>query len=424
MFNEFLAEAKEADKADALAPYRGEYYIPQLNGRDAIYLVGNSLGLQPKSVKTAIEAELEDWAQLGVEGHFEGRKPWFGYHHFFKEKTARLVGAKPHEVVVMNSLTVNLHLMLISFYQPHGKRRKIIMEGGAFPSDYYAIESQIRLHDLDVEECMIDIQPRPGEHTLRTEDILQTIVETGEELALVLLGGVNYYTGQAFEMPKIAAAAHAAGAYCGFDLAHAAGNLELQLHDWDIDFAAWCTYKYLNSGPGGTSGVFVHERFADRPDLKRLAGWWGHDEESRFLMKKGFKPGYGAQGWQLSNAQVLSMAAHGAALDIFDRAGMSALRQKSEQMTSFMYKCLNYAITHENLEIEIITPGDPAQRGAQLSLLTNARGRKIFEYLRENGVIADWREPNVIRVAPVPMYNTFVDCFRFVEILREGCRKS
>lgn len=413
-----LAYAQSFDAADPLRQYRDKFYIPQVNGRDAIYLCGNSLGLQPKSAKAAIEQELEDWAKLGVEGHFHGKNPWFSYHEFLTEQTARLVGAKPLEVVVMNQLTVNLHLMLVSFYRPEGKRFKIVMEAGAFPSDQYAIETQVKFHGYQPEEAIIELVPRAGEHTLRTEDILNTIRENGSEIALVMMGGVNYYTGQAFDMEAITKAAHEAGALAGFDLAHAAGNLKLQLHDWGVDFAAWCSYKYLNSGPGGTSGVFVHERHANNPELPRFAGWWGHDKSARFRMKKGFVPIQGAEGWQLSNAQIFPMAIHKASLEIFDEVGMDALRRKSEQLTGYLEFLLGEMGLDKDV-LEIITPTDPQQRGCQLSLLVHQNGRQLFDKLTAAGIIADWREPNVIRIAPVPLYNTFEDVFRFAEVLKQ-----
>ncbi|GAC1370457.1 MAG: kynureninase [Hymenobacter sp.] len=334
------------------------------------------------------------------------------YHETLAAATARLVGARPLEVVVMNSLTVNLHLLLVSFYRPTATRYKILMEGGAFPSDQYAIESQARLHGLDPAAVIVELVPRPGEHTLRTIDIEAKIQELGDSLATVLVGGVNYYTGQAFDMAAIARAGHAVGASVGFDLAHAAGNIELHLHDWDVDFACWCSYKYLNSGPGGTSGVFVHERFAHRPDLLRLAGWWGHDPADRFQMKKGFRPMPGAAGWQLSNGQILLLAVHRASLALVDRAGgMPALRRKSEQLTGHL-ETLIHELGLPSSQLEIITPADPAQRGCQLSLLVHQRGRELFDFLMGQGIVGDWREPNVIRLAPVPLYNSFEDVRR------------
>jgi kynureninase len=414
-----LQYAQAQDQQDPLKKYRDQFYIPQVNGRDSIYLTGNSLGLQPKSAKAAIEVELEDWATLGVEGHFDGRNPWMHYHEFLTEKTARLVGAKPVEVVVMNNLTVNLHLMMVSFYRPTKERFKIITEAGAFPSDQYALETQTKFHGFNPDEAIIELAPREGEKNLRTEDILATIREHGNELALIMMGGVNYYTGQAFDMAEITKAGHAVGAQVGFDLAHAAGNLVLNLHDWDVDFAVWCTYKYLNSGPGGASGVFVNERHANNPDLPRFAGWWGHDKEVRFKMQKGFKPMEGAAGWQLSNAQIFPMAIHNASLKIFDEVGMPALREKSDKLTGYLEFLIN-GMNSEQKSFEMITPANPKDRGAQISLLVQHNGRELFDKLTKAGVIADWREPNVIRVAPVPLYNTFEDVYRFAEILREN----
>ncbi|MEY3242187.1 MAG: hypothetical protein RIR11_3626 [Bacteroidota bacterium] len=397
------------DAADPLKGYREQFIFPQHEGKPVIYMCGNSLGLQPIGVRNAILAELDHWGQYGVEGHFMGEQPWMYYHKFLMPQTARLVGALPHEVVVMNTLTVNLHLMMASFYRPEaGGRFKIIMEAGAFPSDQYAMETQVRWHGFDPETAIVEIAPRAGEDTLRTEDIIAAIETHSEQLALVLFGGVNYYTGQCFDMASITQAAHKAGAYAGFDLAHAAGNVPLQLHDWGADFAVWCSYKYLNSGPGGPSGVFVHERHADNRSLPRLAGWWGHDEKERFKMRKGFQPMYGAEGWQISNAQVFSFAAHKASLDIFDAAGMAALRQKSMELTAFLEKIL-LEIDPDQQLYKIITPKDPAQRGCQLSLLCQSNGKALFDDLTQHGVLADWREPNVIRFAPIPLYNSFED---------------
>ncbi|UOQ54287.1 kynureninase [Hymenobacter cellulosivorans] len=412
--------AAELDAQDALRAFRNQFHIPLApNGQPSIYLCGNSLGLQPKAARAAVEQEFESWEKLGVEGHFHGTSPWMHYHETLTDSTARLVGAKPVEVVVMNNLTTNLHLLLVSFYQPTATRYKVLMEGGAFPSDQYALESQARLHGLAPDEAIVELRPRAGEHTLRTEDIVATIQELGDTLATVILGGVNYYTGQAFDMAAITQAGHAVGAKVGFDLAHAAGNLLLHLHDWDVDFACWCSYKYLNSGPGGTSGVFVHERFAEQPDLLRLAGWWGHDPADRFQMKKGFRPMKGAAGWQLSNAQIFPMAIHRAALALVDEAGgMPALRRKSEQLTAY----LEYLVHRLELPaevLEIITPSDPAARGCQLSMLVHQNGRQLFDYLAAAGIIADWREPNVIRLAPVPLYNSFGDVQRAGQVLAE-----
>ena len=414
------AAAARLDAADPLAALRQEFHLPPgPDGEPCAYFCGNSLGLMPKAARAAAEQEFAAWERLGVEGHFQAPSFWMHYHDTLVEATARLVGALPLEVVVMNNLTVNLHLLLVSFYRPTATRYKILMEGGAFPSDQYAIESQARLHGLDPADAIVELVPRPGEHTLRTADIEATIALLGDSLATVLIGGVNYYTGQAFDMAAIARAGHAVGAFVGFDLAHAAGNLELHLHDWDVDFACWCTYKYLNSGPGGTSGVYVHERFANRPDLVRLAGWWGHDPSDRFQMKKGFRPMPGAAGWQLSNAQIFPLAIHRASLALVDRAGgMAALRRKSEQLTGYLEAQIR-ALGRQANELEIITPADPAQRGCQLSVLVHRRGRELFDFLAARGIVADWREPNVIRLAPVPLYNSFADVERVGAALQQ-----
>lgn len=419
MVHQFKAQqsyAQSLDEQDDLKHFRERFHIPHAdNGEPAIYMCGNSLGLQPKSAAAAIAHELEQWAQMGVEGHFKGDTPWFTYHKAFAEPLAKVVGAKPDEVVAMNVLTVNLHLMLVSFYRPTATRYKIITEAGAFPSDQYALESQVRFHGFDPDTAIIELKPRTGEHTLRTEDILEAIAQHADSLALVMMGGINYYTGQVFDMQKITAKAHAVGAVAGFDLAHAAGNVPLSLHNWDVDFAVWCSYKYMNAGPGGVSGVFVHERHAQNPDLPRFAGWWGHNEKERFLMQKGFKPMHGAAGWQLSNAPVLHMAPYKASLAIFEEAGMDKLAAKSRLLTGYLEFLLGQI---QHIKIEIITPKDPAQRGCQLSMMVE-NGRQIFDYLVNNGVIGDWREPNVIRLSPVPLYNSFQDVYRIYEILMQ-----
>ncbi len=418
-FRNTLEFAREMDAQDPLAAFRNRFYMPQKDGKDCIYLCGNSLGLQPKSVREKIEQELIDWQNLGVEGHFHGKNPWFSYHHFLSKETANLVGAKESEVVVMNSLSVNLNLLMLSFYTPTATRNKILVEAGAFPSDYYAVEQIIKMKGFDPNECMVECKPKAGQHTLETADILQQIESLGDSLALVMFGGVNYYTGQYFDLKSITTAGHQVGANVGFDLAHATGNLPMQLHDWNVDFATWCSYKYLNSGPGGTSGVFVHERHGNNPDLPRLAGWWGHDEKTRFLMKKGFIPQEGAAGWQMSNAQIFPMAIHKASLEIFEEAGLNNLRQKSVLLTGFLEFLIDAANKEKELGFEIITPRNPIERGCQISLLTKANGKELFNQLTEKGVIADWREPNVIRVAPVPLYNSFEDVFTFVALLTQ-----
>lgn len=416
-FEVSAAHAKELDKHDPLRKYQKEFLIPKHNGKPVVYFVGNSLGLQPKSAKKFVNEELEDWASLAVEGHFTSRRPWLYYHKFSKKALAKIVGAKASEVVAMNQLTVNLHLMLVSFYQPSKERFKIIMEAGAFSSDQYAIESQIKFHKLNPKEALVELKPRPGEHNLRTEDILKTIDDHADQLALVLLPGVQYYTGQFFDIKKITAAGHRAGAYVGFDLAHAVGNVPLKLHDHQVDFAVWCSYKYLNSGPGGIAGAFIHERHTSNPNLPRFAGWWGHDEKARFEMKKGFVPMPGADGWQLSNFPILAGAAHLAALEQFHDAGINELRKKSILLTSYLYFLLS-EIDPENKHFTIITPEDPAYRGCQLSILMKKNGKKVFNALMKKGIYTDWREPDVIRAAPVPLYNSFEDVFRFADGLR------
>lgn len=403
------------DAADPLTRFRDQFHIPRReSGEEVVYFTGNSLGLQPRRVRGYIEQELQDWETLGVEGHARAKHPWMPYHEFLTGQMADVVGAKPIETVVMNSLTVNLHLLLISFYRPSGERRKVMIEKGAFPSDRYAIESQIKLHGLDPAADLIELEPREGEATLRTEDIIAAIEREGSSLAMVLFGGVNYYTGQAFEMREITAAGHAVGAVVGFDLAHAAGNLELKLHDWGVDLAVWCSYKYLNGGPGAVGGAFVHERHADCPDRPRLAGWWGHDKATRFLMGPTFNPIAGAEGWQISNPPILQMASLRASLEIFAEAGMSALRERSVRLTAYLEQMLAAV---DDDRISVITPTDPKQRGCQLSIRVKNADKSLFTAISERGVVADWREPDVIRVAPVPLYNSFGDIEKFVQIL-------
>ncbi|MFT4665888.1 MAG: kynureninase [Polaribacter sp.] len=416
IYDDKLSFAKKMDVSDPLKDFRSQFYFPQHNGEDSIYLCGNSLGLQPKGIKAALDAELEHWKTHAVEGHFRGEMPWMYYHRFLQKQSAKLVGARKGEVVVMNTLTTNLHLLMISFYRPTKKRFKIIMEGGAFPSDQYAMESQARFHGFDPAEAIVEVMPREGEESLRTADILEVIKKEGSSVALVMFSGVNYYTGQFFDMPAITKAGHSIGAMVGFDLAHTAGNVPLKLHDWNVDFATWCSYKYLNSGPGGPSGVFVHEKHADNPELPRFAGWWGHDEDRRFLMEKGFVPMKGAAGWQLSNVPILSCAAHKVSLDMFEEAGMDALRRKGLKLSGYM-RYLIEKLNKRGANFKIITPKGDDDRGCQVSILTGPDGKELFNYLAENGVVADWREPNVIRVAAMPMYNSFEDVHRFVELL-------
>jgi len=413
-----LQFAQQCDKIDPLRDYRKEFHIPAHNGESMIYFVGNSLGLQPIATASYIQNELEKWAKYGVDGHFKGDKPWYSYHELFSEKTARLVGALPSEVVITHSLTTNLHLLMVSFFRPKEKRTKILCEANAFPSDRYALESQLKIHGLDPKEHLIEISPRIGEYCIHTDDIIDKINELGDQLALLMMGGVNYYTGQLFEMQKITVATHKVGAIAGWDLAHAAGNVELKLHDWNIDFAAWCTYKYLNSSPGGVSGIFVHKKHDNDSTIPRFSGWWGHDKETRFLMPPTFVPMKGAQSWQLSNAPILEMAAHLASLDIFDKVGMTQIIRKQKKLTQYMEFVIEECIKEEGLNFSIITPKEPTQRGAQLSIMLQQNGKEIFDSLSEQGIVADWRNPNVIRIAPVPLYNTFEECFRFGEALK------
>lgn len=408
--------ARQLDRADELRAFRDRFHLPrQADGTPFVYLCGNSLGLQPKSTAAALQTELDDWARLGVEGHFHARNPWMPYHEFLTEAMAQVVGGLTSEVAVMNTLTVNLHLMLASFYRPGGRRRKIIIESDAFPSDKYACESQIRWHGLDPTACLIELRPRAGEVCLRHEDIRSAIETAGNELALVMLGNTNYYTGQFFDMKAISEWGHGVGARVGFDCAHGAGNLPLNLHDSGCDFAVWCNYKYLNSGPGGLGGVFVHQRHHRDPDLVRLAGWWGHDQDTRFQMRDDFAPIPTAEGWQLSNPPILAMAAVWASLQIFEEAGMDRLRAKAIRLTGYLEQLVQSL--GEDI-VRTVTPTDPARRGSQLSIQVLRPDKTIFERITAAGVIADWREPDVIRVAPVPLYNSFEDVWRFYEILK------
>jgi kynureninase len=414
-FDTSLEYAQAQDQMDVLHPFRERFLFPQHHHKNVVYFCGNSLGLQSTAVQYLMNSELADWAKFGVEGHFEAKNPWLSYHQQFSDSLAKIVGAHKEEVVAMNTLTVNLHLLLLSFYRPQNGRYKILMEAGAFPSDQYAIETQVRMYGYEPNDAIIEIAPREGAHIIEEEDILKAIADAGDTLAVVLMGGVNYYTGQLFDMEIITQAAHKVGAYCGFDLAHAVGNVPLALHDWKVDFACWCSYKYLNSGPGGVGGAYVHEKHGNNPETFRLAGWWGNEEKTRFKMQKGFVPAKGAASWQMSNAPVFNMVAHRASLDLFDKATLPALREKSLRMTAYLEYLL---LQLNNLNFTIITPNNPERRGAQLSLLFAEKGKEVFTALTNNGVIADWREPNVIRIAPVPMYNNFEDCHRFYEILK------
>ena len=412
--------ALEQDELDPLGSYRDKFYFPDFGRANSVYFTGHSLGLQPRTARAAIEVELEDWARFGVEGHFEGRNPWYSYHELLSEPMADIVGAKPSEVVCMNSLTTNLHLLFVSFYRPTDSRYKIISEGRMFPSDRYLLETQTRFHGYDPDDAIIEISPRDGEGVIREEDILAAIDEHADEVALVFFGGVNYLTGQLFDLPKITAAAHAVGAIAGFDLAHAAGNVPLSLHDWGVDFAAWCSYKYLNSGPGNVGAIFVHEKHGEDFNLPRFGGWWGHDKNTRFKMESGFKPMPGAEGWQLSNAPIFGMAVMKTSLEIFTAAGMPALRQKSEKLTGYLEFIINgLAAEYPDAGISIITSDEPDKRGSQLSLNFEGRDREFFDKMTAAGVIADFREPCMIRVAPVPLYNSFEDVYTCGEVLRQ-----
>jgi len=404
------------DQNDQLASYRNAFHIPKEdNGKNWLYFTGNSLGLQPKSTKLAIDQELNDWAKLGVEGHFEAKNPWMPYHEFLTESMAKIVGAKPIEVVVMNTLTINLHLLMVSFYNPTPKRCKILIESDAFPSDRYAVQTQLEFHGFDANECLVEWHPRKGETLLRIEDLEHILEEQGDEIALLLIGGVNYYTGQYLNLKEIAKLGHAKGCKVGIDLAHGVGNIQPELHDSGVDFAAWCTYKYLNSGPGSLGGIFVHERYANDKTLKRFAGWWSQNKATRFNMRQPLDITPGAEGWQLSNPPILSMAAIKASLDLFNEVGMTALRQKSLKLTAYLEFLIN-ELNHPH--INIITPSNPNERGCQLSIQVKNADKTLHKQLIENHVITDWREPDVIRCAPVPFYNSFEDVFRMVEILK------
>lgn len=412
-YNNTLEYACILDKKDNLSKYRKEFHIPTgKNGEEHIYLCGNSLGLQPKKVKDYINQELKDWANLGVEGHLNAKNPWVPYHEFLSNSYANIVGSKPSEVIAMNTLTVNLHLMMVSFYQPTKKRHKIVMESDAFPSDIYAIESQIKYHGFSPSDSLIKLSPSEGSSSINTDTIKEVIDKEGDQIALIMLGGVNYYTGQVFDFERIVKMGREKGIIVGFDLAHAAGNIKLDLHKWEVDFAVWCSYKYLNSGPGSIGGAFIHEKH-HASNLPRFAGWWGHDKKSRFKMPSNFKSIKSAEGWQLSNPPILSLAAIRASLSIFDEVGIDKLIIKSKQLTNYLLYLLG---SIETDRIEIITP---KERGCQLSIKVKHGNKKLFNLLNLKGVIVDWREPDVIRVAPVPLYNSFSDIFKFYSILKE-----
>lgn len=414
-YNTDKSFAQDSDAKDPLKSYRDRFYIPKnKKGEDVIYFAGNSLGLQPKTVRAYVEQELKDWETLGVEGHTEAKNPWLPYHEFLTEQTAELVGAKPEEVVNMNTLSVNLHLMMVSFYKPTPERHKILIETNTFPSDHYAVQSQIKFHGYNPNESLVEMKPREGETTIRTSDIEEYLEREGSSVALVLFAGVNYYTGQAFEYEKITKAGHKAGCLVGFDMAHGTGNMVLKLHDWNVDFAVWCSYKYLNGGPGAIAGAFVHEKHVKNNTIPKFLGWWGHDKATRFLMESKYVPIPTVESWQLSNPPILQLAALKASLDIFHEAGIENLRKKSEMLTGY----LEFLLKHKAADIfDIITPSEPAQRGCQLSLRAKGNGKELHSRLNDSGVICDWREPDVIRLAPVPLYNTFMDVWKFIEIL-------
>jgi kynureninase len=416
-FDTTLNTARKLDAADVLADFKKEFHFPKHNNEDVIYFCGNSLGLQPKNAETAFQQELDDWKNVAIAGFSKAKHPWLFYQEYMKPSLAKIVGAKENEVTVMNTLTVNLHLLMLTFYKPNKDKFKIMMEAGAFPSDQYAIETLVKHFGLDPDKCIIELSPGENEKLLSTADIIEAIQQHKENLAVVMLGGINYYTGQYFDLKKITEAAHEACAYCGFDLAHAAGNVIMELHDWNVDFACWCNYKYLNGGPGCVGAIYVHERFAANPNTPRLAGWWGNDEATRFKMEKGFIPKTNASGWNISTAQVMNMVALKASLEYFDRATIEKLRTKSIQLTAYL-EFLLHQLT--NIQFNIITPTNPQERGAQLSLYFKTKGKEIHDKMIENGIIVDYREPGVIRVAPAPLYCSFEDVYRFYEILKNN----
>ena len=414
LYENSLRFARYMDAHDSVRAFQKQFHFPKHNGRRALYFCGNSLGLQPKNTEGAVKSVLKQWRELGVEGWFAGDKPWLSVHREMSELAAPIVGAKPEEVIVMNTLTVNLHLMMVSFYRPTAKRFKILMEACAFPSDQYAVESQVRFHGFDPAEAIIEVKPRTGEDCLRKEDILQIIENQGNEIELVLFGGINYYTGQFYDLAKITEGGHRAGAKVGFDLAHAAGNVPLALHDWQVDFAVWCGYKYLNSGPGSVAGAFVHEKHFSDNTLPRFAGWWGYNEAKRFKMESGFEPMNGAAGWQVSTAQMIPLAMHRASLELFQEVGgMTVLYEKTRQLTDY----LAFILEKTSHQFKTITPSVSTERGSQLSILTDENGKNLFDFLAKNGVICDWREPNVIRLAPVPLYCSYEDVWRLGQIM-------
>ena len=413
--------AQSLDAQDELRKYRDEFHFPHVNGKQVIYFTGNSLGLQPKRTKNYVDEVMNDWANLAVEGHFYSDKPWWDYQERFAVPLSEIVGAKPSEVGVMNTLTVNLHLLMVSFYNPTPNKYKIICEEKAFPSDQYMFQSQVKFHGFDPKDAIVEIKRREGEANIHLEDVLAKIEEVGSELALVLIGGVNYYTGQVFDMKTITAAGQKQGAYVGWDLAHAAGNIKLELHDWNVDFAAWCSYKYMNSGPGNASGFFVHEKHHNDKELKRFAGWYGHNKERRFKMEPDFDPVHGADGWQISNLPILSLAPYLASVEMFAEVGMDKLIAKRNLITSYLEFVLHEIDKElEGADFEILTPANQEERGCQLSVYLHGQGRELFEKLMKNGVITDWREPNVIRLAPAPFYCSFEDMYEFGQVLKQS----
>lgn len=414
-----VAKARLLDLDDPLAGFKTQFHPAGTASQPDIYFLGNSLGLQPVHTKEKLAQVLDDWASLGVESFFHAAEPWMRYHSKLQPILATIVGAEPEEVVVMNQLTVNLHLMMVSFYRPAGKKNKILCEARAFPSDQYALETHLRHYGFDPDKTLVEVTPRAGEHVLRTEDILQAIDEHADELALILLGGIHYYSGQVLDMKTITEAANKKDIRIGFDLAHAAGNIPLQLHNWGVDFACWCNYKYLNAGPGAIGAAFIHRRHHEA-HLPRWAGWWGYEESTRFKMEKGFVPMAGAAGWQLSTPSILLYASLQASLDIVEAAGWERIQQKRQRLNDFLWQVLQTATANLGPdELEIITPADPAARGCQVSLLVHKNGRKLFELLSQHHIRTDWREPNVIRLAPVPLYNSYEEVFRFGEVLSQ-----
>lgn len=420
-FENSLSFARQLDAADPLREYRKAFHFPKVQDKQVIYFTGNSLGLQPRRTQQFVDDIMKDWRELAVEGHFYAEKPWWDYHERLAEPLSKVVGAKAEEVSVMNTLTVNLHLLMVSFYRPTAKRYRILCEEKAFPSDQYMLQSQLRFHGLDPDDALVEVKKREGEHYWRTEDITAKIEELGDTLALVLIGGVNYYNGQVFDMQTITAAGKKAGAFVGWDLAHAVGNVELHLHDWGVDFASWCSYKYMNSGPGNASGIYIHEQYLDREDIPRFEGWWGTRKESRFLMKPTFEPIATADAWQLSNPPVLSLAPYLASLEIFEEVGMQAIIEKRKKIVAYLEFILHEIDKQVESRFEIITP---EARGCQLSVFLHGEGRPLFDYLMKQGVIVDWREPNVIRLAPAPLYCSYEDMYAFGQVLKAGIERN